>query len=587
MNTIIRKALRLGVFAVAGLLALFSCTDKWDEHYGEMSSETFEGTLVEYLEGQSEQLSDFMEVLKATGYDINLGSDQMFTVWVPVNGSFDKEALLAEIQNGGKERVINRFLRNHIALYSVSLTPNEQDVTLQNSKVIRLSGAAEAKFGNCDIIKYNVVCKNGVFNIIASENVYVPTIFESLEDDYNEYLAANPSLNPDEMISLMSYLKAFDDDSLDEAKSVFKGLDLNGNRVYVDSVMIRNNTRLREVDALLYEEDSTYWAIIPSVEAYKARYDEAWKYLNFNPSANTADDPDYVDSLRNHYANIFAMRDLFYNMNANVYYTDSLKSTEYSAFNWEEHVYRGDPFGSDGILANAEVVECSNGNVYKVNEYPISIYDQFFKKNSTTLWASSIEKDDKYTKNCKDAYMYSGVYKLPTLDENGDTISVENVVWSALNVEGSSSKVQPQVTFKLYNTLSGKYNLKLVMVPTVLKSNYDVQEGPVASANNLKNKFRMTLFQKGEDGNFARGTNLTKPGVSGTAARNFESHAFDGQNPIDTVDICEIELDHCYYGTGESGVMLQVASYVTSSDLKKGYTRDLLLQKIILEPVRE
>lgn len=582
MNTIIRKALRLGVLAVAGLLALHSCTDKWDDHYDAVQGDTFQGTLIECLESKGDQLSDFVEVLKAVGYDANLGSDQMFTVWAPVNGSFDKEALLADIQIGEKERVVERFVKNHIALYSISLTPEEQNVTLQNSKVIRLSGAAEAKFGDCEILEYNVACKNGICNVIGTENIYVPTIFESMEDDYKEYLLANPELDPDSVISLMTFLKAYDADSLDESKSTFMGLDMSGNRVYVDSVMIRNNTILRTLDALIYEEDSTYWTIVPSLEAYKARYEEARKYLVFNPKENSVN-PIMTDSLQHRWAHLFAMRDLFYNINANEHYTDSLKSTDYSAWaNWKEHVYRGDPFGADGILSSAEVVECSNGNIYKVDEYPISIYDQFFKEIPTTLGDHLVDYSEKNgktenTKNCTAS-------PVPTSRGNVFMEGGKTYSWSALNLIPSTNLVQPQVTFRISGTLSGTYDLKIVTIPIVYETVNNVTE--INEENDKRYKFRVSLFQRNEDGEFpAKSENLYVPG---TRTRDFESRiASELTTPYDTIDICPIELTHCYYGRNDAGIMVQIVTNVSTSLLKQGYSREMLLHKVLLVPHRE
>lgn len=574
MNTKIKKALSLGVLAFAGLFALYSCADKWEDHYETVQGETYQGTLFDYLESQSEQLSDFAEILKAVGYDYNLSSDQMFTVWAPVNGSFDKEALLTMIENGDKERVIERFVQNHVALYSISLSPNAQDVTLQNSKVIKLSTAAEAKFGDCEIVKSNVACKNGVFNIIAAENIYVPTIYEIMEDDFKEYLLANPDLNPKEVVSMMSFLDAYNADSLDESKSVFLGLDMSGNRVYIDSVMIRNNTILKMLDALVYEEDSTYWTIVPTVEAYQQRYEEAKKFLVYNPSVNAVS-PIMADSLQNRYANLFAMRDLFFNINANEYYTDSLKSTDYSLRSWKEHVYRGDPFGSEGILANAEVVECSNGNIYKVNEYPFSIYDQFFKEIPVSLNNYLVDNTPGNTKNCTMDPVPTG--RAIHMDETGK-------VWNLdyLHLIPSTNLVQPQVTFKITGTLSGTYDLKLVTLSPRFLIQGTMNEEEVAAYDKLY-KFRVNLFQRNDKGEMpAKATTLYVPG---TKTRDFESHPLtELATPYDTIDICPITLDHCYYGRDEAGIMVQLVTNVSSSLLKNGYSREMLLHKILLVP---
>ena len=145
--------------------------------------------------------------------------------------------------------------------------------------------------------------------------------------------------------------------------------------------------------------------------------------------------------------------------------------------------------------------------------------------------------------------------------------------------------VNPQVAFRITGTLSGKYMLKIVTVPYILMNISGFDEIDENSENNLKYKFRVNLFQRNEEGKFtSRPENLYVPG---TKKRDFESHVFDGTNPLDTIDICEIDLNHCYYGRQDAGIMIQIVSNVTSTNLKNGYTRNMLLQKIILEPVSE
>ena len=79
----------------------------------------------------------------------------------------------------------------------------------------------------------------------------------------------------------------------------------------------------------------------------------------------------------------------------------------------------------------------------------------------------------------------------------------------------------------------------------------------------------------------SQGTNLY---VSGTMTRDFESHPLtELATPYDTIDICPITLDYDYETT-EVGVMVQIVTNVSSSLLKNGYSREMLLHKILLVP---
>ena len=92
----IKKSFRVGALAVAGALAIASCTDDWNDHYEGVATtigQSYAGTTMGYLQSQS-SLSDFVEVLKATGYVDELNDPQVLTVLAPVNGSFNKDSLL-------------------------------------------------------------------------------------------------------------------------------------------------------------------------------------------------------------------------------------------------------------------------------------------------------------------------------------------------------------------------------------------------------------------------------------------------------------------------------------------------------------
>ncbi len=76
--------------------AVTACTDTWDDHYAEKTYGA--GTLMQAIE-QDPTLTNFAEVLKATGYDATLSSSQVFTVFAPTNDKFteaDRDAVIAQ-----------------------------------------------------------------------------------------------------------------------------------------------------------------------------------------------------------------------------------------------------------------------------------------------------------------------------------------------------------------------------------------------------------------------------------------------------------------------------------------------------------
>jgi hypothetical protein len=165
----------------------------------------------------------------------------------------------------------------------------------------------------------------------------------------------------------------------------------------------------------------------------------------------------------------------------------------------------------------------------------------------------------------------------------GRTIHTDKTgkVWNLdyLHLIPSTNLVQPQVTIKIFGTHSGTYDLKIVTLSPRFLLQWDVD----AETYDKLYKFRVNLFQRNDKGEIpAKATTLYMPG---TKTRDFESHPLtELATPYDTIDICPITLDHCYYGRDEAGIMVQLVTNVSSSLLKNGYSREMLLHKILLVP---
>ena len=191
--------------------------------------------------------------------------------------------------------------------------------------------------------------------------------------------------------------------------------------------------------------------------------------------------------------------------------------------------------------------------------------------NSRPLNDNVVDYTNGNTKNCVMNPVPSGVTIYT--DDSGK-------VWNLdyLHLIPSTELVNPQVTIKIFGTQSGTYNLKIV----TLSPRFLVQGDVDAETYDKLYRFRVNLFQKTEEGGMpTKGTPLYVPG---TTTRNFESHPLtELATPCDTIDICPITLD-CDYDITEAGVMVQIATNVSSSLLENGYSREMLLHKILLVP---
>lgn len=580
----------------AGLVAMYSCTDTWDEHYETPVSLNYNGTTLQALE---EKTPDFAKVVKAYGYDRELSSDNIYTIWAPQD--FDISQYVDENGNAIEDsaEVVKQFIKNHIARYARSYNGKDQAFNLMNEK--RGGMSADGKFGSSDIVENNIACKNGVLHIIATQNPYSYNLFELIAKQFKDDTDEGK-----DTLSLYTFLydPKVNKDSLIEDKSVSRGVDENGDKIWVDSFVMRNNTVLKNVDAKLYEEDSNFIAIIPTTRAWTERYKIAESLLKFNPYEDERAEGS-CDSLQRHYANMFAMTDLYFNKNANEHWQDSLKSTTYSSWVWYENIYYSkepknmpeDKEINDILAKCGEPIECSNGQGYIVDEYPMTEFEQFFKKIKISASSASINKDlDKngkaqFTKNANENFRnYASTFYSTIID------TVENVVLDRKNIDyryvdivPSSGSVNPTVGFDIPNTLSGTYDIYLVTCPIWLNSDYN--NIPDSLLDIRPYRFYTYIWERDDDGEYpSSGLRLKNPVLDedGKETNYFTTidtlYDAEGHRIVnDTTFIGTHTFNYAYYGRNDEGVIIQFQSQITSK-LTKDYSREMLISSIILKP---
>ena len=602
MNKNINKILTCLMLLVIG--GLCSCTDTWDEHYkGDEDPKFFDGTIMEMLQ-QNPNLSNFAKVVEATGFDIELNSAQSYTLWAPENDALSDEEWTSWIEMAKTDtaNVVTRFIKNHMTRYNVSLDDKAHVIKLLNTKTAHMTDAATAKFGDADIVSANNACQNGVVHVISAAQTYFNNLYEAVEQDFYNWKKANGITLPDDsIVALYTFLKKYNADSLDQKRSVSIGVDENGEYIWIDSVMMRNNTILKSYDALLYTEDSVYSMLLPSVEAYQARYEEAKKCLVFNPMENVADQVDKktstTDSLQHYYASTFAMNDLFYNDNYNKHANDSVVSTQWiGGSRWEQHRFYS-PYTEGGIFTKGRPAQCSNGTVYYCDEYPMSIYDQFLKKVDMQCNSGNVD----LTPSTGDTYMY---VKQCNYYSTSVTNPATGKNLSYFRIESQSS-ANPTITFQVRNLLKADYDMYLVYIPLWVSrfSSYEeayeqAMADSLAYAEGDASKvswnsylrpynFKVTTFQR--QGDAKKATDVGKYPTRGTTispADGAKTFITRNENVVDTMYLGTVTMDYAYYQTDKEGLLVQFATQVTNKE-KDLYSRDMNFIEIIFVPRKD
>ena len=268
-----------------GLLACFfsSCSDFSSYNsVVESSNPSADRTLWENISAKGE-LSDFAQILQAVGYDAVLNAPTTYTVWAPVNGTFNKDSIMALAQDAKtKKKVIEQFVYDHLANYShLESDPNDTVVYMLSKKLIRFSGkntnslTFDGKAINWGDDAFNTPSSNGILYTLNGMVPFRPNAYENIFSDKSQYGIADSHFN--------AYVKRYERIVLDKDASV-KGEIVNGNQVYDDSVTVTTNsfvTSYSHLNAELNNEDSLYTIIIPTDVAWQKAYDKIKSYYNY------------------------------------------------------------------------------------------------------------------------------------------------------------------------------------------------------------------------------------------------------------------------------------------------------------------
>ena len=123
----------------ASMLVASSCTDFDD--YNEVpvdANASAELSLWENI-SQNSQLSNFKRIIEKVGFNNDLQQSHFYTVWAPLDGTYDAESLLQQ----DNATLLYRFVKSHVAEHNhlVSGVVNERIHAL-NEKSFSFEGAS-------------------------------------------------------------------------------------------------------------------------------------------------------------------------------------------------------------------------------------------------------------------------------------------------------------------------------------------------------------------------------------------------------------------------------------------------------------
>lgn len=555
-------------FLAAGAMTT-ACSD-WDDHYDSNGiSGSASETIWENVKANA-NLSQFADLIHKAGYDDVINTTQTYTVWAPLNGTFNYDSLNALPLSNLKDY----FAKNHVARFNFPATGSISEyVTMLNKKMMRFEGNGQYKFNGVEVVTPNVASSNGVLHVTNGMINYMANLFESLDS------VAYP------IDSISRYFHNYDSKVLDTKNSV-QGPVVDGRLTYLDSVFVESNVLLGLHNAYLNREDSSYTMLVPTNQAWQKAYAQIGKLYNYKPftfvkevpmtNLNKATEEENYDKgprsldfdlLNDSIHHYVIAEDLFFNNNmfhnkvlkdlqdGSSLNTDSLVSTGYGIF-----------YGDDAknLFVGAQRIDKSNGSIWLTDS---------LRMRSWVSWNPIIKVQGEY--GVAKSYNTSSTDRvsITKAEQNPD---VQGTVSNGqyLSVVPLAAVSNPEAIFYLPNVRSTTYAVYICFVPENINKN--------TYADNVRpNRVQVTMGYNDLNGT-PKEERLKANGVT-----TFENDV----NKVDTVYVGDFTFPLCYYGTGRSSITnamyapyLRINSRATGQATVSKNDRNLRIDFIMLVP---
>ncbi len=591
----IKNNLATGLFCCAICVATTSCSE-FDDYNSVVADTTPSAnyTLWENI-SQNPQLSDFASLVRRTGIDSILNQTHNYTVWAPMNGTFDA----AVFQSLDDKALLRQFVKNHIASYTHRASGNIGDkVLMLNEKSYKFQGNGTYTFDDVALKECNLPNSNGLLHTLNGVAAYYPSLYEFVTDSI---LAKGYDID-----SLQNFFLKYETTYLDTEHSVV-GSIVNGMQTYVDSVMVTENTLWKTLNAKIQKEDSTYSFLLPTNKAWNSTYDKIKVFYNYLPTmtaqafvgANIAnanatmelDNAYWQDSLTTRYLT----RNLIYSNNdgynqwlvkeASPLGCDTLRSTTGNKLS-----------NPTAILAETkQELKMSNGKAYLVDSLAFQPWETYapemiFRATSSSLQARVLTG-------------YAQTVRLNNPDPSFVDLSKENTnTFSYLWVEPNGGFAKPELDIYLPDVRSTTYEFYCVMVPVVhpmgdtipnrvsFQLNYMDANGKLQNytfkdeSEEGKQKFE-TYYEAGKQKALAEDPKAKFSNPDAATLTAFSNNL----EKVDTMYIGEFTFPVSYYGLNGSdhicpNIKITSPFSLFNKGLLAAFSRDLCIAAIILKP---
>lgn len=580
-----KKNQYIGMMMMAAtMLVATSCSD-FDDYNKAAADATASGnqTLWENI-NQNPQLSVFASLIQKSGFNKELSESQYYTVWAPLDGTFDATPFLSMKDDA----LMRQFVKNHIASYGHQASGNMTDrIFMLNEKSYDFTGNTTYQFDGIELKEANIPSNNGILHTINGVAAFYPNLYEYITDTL---LSKDTNID-----SLRNYVLRFENTYLDTERSI-AGPIVNGMQTYVDSVIVKENALWETLNIKMNNEDSTYTFIMPTNEAWKKTYNKIqsnFKYIettnaqSFNGSsiasvpASIKIDPTYwQDSITNRYLTRYLT---FSNNNGyNKWLVGSPSYLGTDTLYTTTHAKLSNP--NDILAQTSQTVKMSNGVARIVDSLAIYPWETY-----------SGERIISATNSDNQARIISGngtTMEVSTPNPEVIDLSEEHTnTFRYLWVEPSGGYAKPELDLYLPNVQSTTYEFYCVFVPqSVDITKKDIETKPnrviftlnYCDANGALKDY-VFLDEKQDINAFKTKYNLADNATNKNTIRAFSNDT----SKVDTLYLGEFTFPVSYFGLGKEycpNIKITSPFSAVTGTVRNDFTRDLRIAAIILRP---
>lgn len=556
------------------------------------------------------------DTTRALTYADLLNTSQLYTLWAPLDGKYDADEWnrqldkVDELRAEGKKEEANKleyrlgmqFAQNHMARFNYEANKGSQEVRLFNGK-IAIYNATEGRFNGTPLAMTEplIPASNGTIHLLDGIAPFANNIFDYMQNHEDVFKNVYGTLSDPKI----------DKKEFSEVLSIPGAMNENGQMVYVDSVYITSNELLTLSGAQVKNEDSLYIAVIPTDPAweeatqivsklmkYKSEYSNEFNYTTgkFNPQAAYRFDASskdwqyrHPDSLQLYNTELSIITSMYFSPSIfdkrferddiegildYAYHADTLRSTNGSYYANPMPKINGKR-GKNPLFGDVEPVIASNGIIFPLTTYTL---DPAYSFISRIVQEIAYENTVGNTQKIDNGNKKGEVFTLIDGDNKSD--SVDFSIWTDETkryryFEGNSNAGTATIEIPLPQVLSGKYMVKLMVMPNRADMNhawYDPQNPDKEIAQNTK--FTATIIND-------EGATIVK-----TSDR---MEVDEDSVKIYTPWPEGVEFPYCYAGlpTGVNSFPFLRINLPHVNNLPTGMRRSFSLIKVILDPIRD